>query len=67
MGIRDRDYMKRRPAEAGDGNSSADSKLESWLHEFFQRHPRFFIYVGIGSAVLVVIALIISIISGKSH
>jgi len=59
MGIWNRDYMKRPPDDDGDesrGASGSGSKLEEFFSGFLQRHPRFFIYVGIGLAVLVVVA-----------
>jgi hypothetical protein len=67
MGIEDRDYMKRR-SDADDARaSSSDSGVEELFSRFLQRHPRFFIYVGVGIGVLVVAALILSKLSGKGH
>lgn len=64
MGIQDRDYMRRRPDDAGgrgggDG-SSAESRAEEFFARFLRRHPRFFLYVGLGLGALVILGLILS-------
>jgi high-affinity Fe2+/Pb2+ permease len=68
MGIQNRDYMKR-PSDDDDDRraSSSDSKAEEFLTRFLQRHPRFFIYVGVGLAALVVAAIIVAVLTNKSH
>ena len=65
MSIHDRDYMKRRSDDRP--SSSGDSKLESALSGFLQRHPRFFLCTGIalGVLVIVVIALVKSTAKGQ--
>lgn len=65
MSIRDRDYMKRPPEGDDEWSAASDSKTEEFLSRFFRKHPRFFLYVGIGIAVLVVIALVTAILVGK--
>jgi hypothetical protein len=68
MGIRDRDYMKRPSDEDdGEGRSSSESKAEEFISRFLQRHPRFFLYVGIGLGVLLVIGVIVAKFSGAGH
>ena len=68
MGIRNRDYMKRPPDDDEDSRaSSSNSKLEAWLSGFLRRHPRFFLYVGIGLAVLVIVAITFSKLTTKSQ
>jgi hypothetical protein len=68
MGIQDRDYMKR-PSDDDDDRraSSPDSRLEAFLSGFLQRHPRFFLYVGIGLAVLVAVAIVVASLTTRSH
>jgi hypothetical protein len=68
MGIQNRDYMKRPPDDDEDRrSSSSDSKLEAFLTGFLQRHPRFFLYVGIGLAVLVITAIVVAKLTTKSQ
>ena len=54
MGIRDRDYMKRPADQEVDSGLTTDSKAEALLGDFLRRHPRFFLYVGIGLAILII-------------
>ena len=68
MGIENRDYMKRPSDDDDDrGAASSDSKLEAFLSGFLQRHPRFFLYVLIGLAVLVVAAIVVAKVTTKSQ
>jgi len=57
MGIQNRDYM-RRPSDNDGSSSSADSQVEAFLSNFLKRHPRFLLYVGIGLAALIIVALL---------
>jgi hypothetical protein len=57
MGIQDRDYMKRS-SEPRRPNGATEEKLEDALQSFLKRHPRFFLYAGIGLVVLVILALV---------
>ena len=66
MGIRSRDYMKRPSDGDGEPPSTPDSKLEAFLSGFLQRHPRFFIYLGIALAVLIIVGLVIAKFSDKA-
>jgi len=65
MGIQDRDYMKRPPDDESLHPSSTDNKLEEFLSGFLARHPRLFLYVGIGLLALVILAFIMVKISGN--
>jgi len=67
MGIRDRDYMKRPSDDEASRGSSAESKAEDFLSKFVQKHPRFFLYVAIGFAVLIVISLVVVHFSGANR
>jgi len=67
MGIRDRDYMKRPSDGNGPRGPSLDSKAEEIASRFLQKHPRFFLYVGIGLAALIVIAFIVDRLSNTSR
>jgi hypothetical protein len=64
MGIQDRDYMKKPPDDDGRQFSSADNRLEEFFSGFLARHPRFFLYVGIGLLALVILALVMAQVSG---
>ena len=59
MGIQIRDYMKRPPDDDGRQPSTADGQLEAFLSGFLQRHPRFFVYLGIALVALIIIALLV--------
>ncbi|HEY6170035.1 MAG TPA: hypothetical protein VI454_18500 [Verrucomicrobiae bacterium] len=68
MGILNRDYMKRSSDDDDDGRGSlSDSKVEAFLSGFLQRHPRFFIYVGIGLGVMVVAAIVVARLTVRSQ
>lgn len=54
MGIHNRDYM-RRP---GDDGHHRGTSIEDHLAQFLQRHPRFFLYVGLVVVALVVLAVV---------
>jgi len=64
MGIRDRDYMRKRPDEGPSRRSPADSRLEGFLSGFLARHPRLLLGVGIALAALVIIAVVFAAIGG---
>ena len=59
--------MKRPSDEDPDRAASADSKAEDFLAMFFEKHPKFFLYFGIGLSVLIVVALAIVKLSGQGH
>ena len=59
--------MKRPSDDDGEGSSSPDSKAEELLSRFLQKHPRLFLYVGIGLGVLIVIALVVAKFSSASQ
>ena len=60
MSIESRDYMKRPPDDDGRQPSTADGQLEAFLSGFLQRHPRFFLHLGIALGALILIALLIA-------
>lgn len=66
MGLDDRDYMrKRRNYNTVDGRRASrpiarDDQAGNAILAFFQKHPRFFPYLGVGVAILFVIALALS-------
>jgi hypothetical protein len=57
MGIRDRDYMRRRPEDDDDQKSSPNDEFNSagWLQRFFKTHPRLAILLLIILAILILI------------
>lgn len=59
MGIQDRDYMKK-PSPSGRHPRSPEDRLEDFFSDFLEKHPKFFLHVGIGFGILLVIALIAS-------
>jgi hypothetical protein len=66
MGIRSRDYMKRPSDDDGERPSTPEGKLEDFLSGFLQRHPRFFVYLGIALVVLIIVGLLLAKFSGKA-
>jgi hypothetical protein len=66
MGIRDRDYMKRR-SDDYDGGSSSGSKAEEIAERFLSKFPRLFLYCGIGLVILILIAFVVLKFSGTGH
>ena len=67
MAIRDRDYMKR-PSDGGDGDgSSAESSAEEMAQRMLARSRKLLLIGGIVLAIVIVIALIASRLSGDGH
>jgi len=58
--------MKRPSDDDGHQPSSPDDQIEAFLGGFLQKHPRFFIYLGIGIIVLIIIGLCIAKLSGQA-
>jgi len=58
MGIRDRDYMKRRSDDDPDG-SSPESKAEEIAQKLLNKFPQLLLYCGIGLVILILITLAI--------
>ena len=58
--------MRRRSEGDDERKSSADS-LEDGLSRFLKRNPRFFVYVGIGLGILVLISLGLVFFSGGNR
>jgi hypothetical protein len=67
MGILNRDYMKRPSGDDDRHASSPDSRAEEFFSRFMERHPRFFLYVGIGLAAVIIVAIIVARLLDKSH
>ena len=66
MGIRDRDYMKRRSDDDFDG-PSMESKAEDIAQRFLNKLPQLLLYGGIGLVILILIALVVLKISSAIH
>jgi hypothetical protein len=64
MGIRDRDYMKRR-SDDDDGGSSSGSKAEEIAERLLRKFPRLLLYCGIGLVILILIAFVVLKLSGN--
>ena len=70
MGIENRDYMKRPPADDVRRGSKSDydgwraSTVEEKLEAFLERHPGFFTWLTIGLVALVVGVLVAVNLSG---
>jgi hypothetical protein len=54
--------MRRRPTDADPGDGSPESDAEELAQRFLQKHPRFFLFLGLGLAVLVAIGLILALV-----
>ena len=59
--------MRRRSEGEEERPSSPADSLEAGLSRFLQRNPRFFLYVGIGFGILVLVALAMVAFSGGSR
>jgi len=57
--------MKRRPEDEPSG-VSPDSKVESLLGHFFQKHPRFLLYCTIGLGILCLLVIILVKVSAAT-
>lgn len=66
MGIRDRDYMKRRSDDDDEG-LSMESKAEDIAQRFVNKLPQLLLYGGIGLVILILIALAVLKISRTIH
>ena len=67
MGIQNRDYMKRPSDDDDPRSSTPDNKLEAFFSRFLQRYPKFFVYVGIALAALVIAVVVIVKLTSKSQ
>ena len=59
----------KRPAGDEDGRptSSSDASAEEFFARFLQRHPRLFIYAGVGLAVVVVFVIVVAVLANRSN
>jgi len=64
MGINDRDYMQESNDASGD--SDVSSRVEDALTNFLQKYPRALLYLTIGIAALIAIALAVANMSNAS-
>ena len=67
MGIQNRDYMKRPSDDDDRRASTSEASAEEFFARFLRRHPRFFIYAGAGLAALIVVAIAVAMLTGRSH
>jgi len=67
MGIQSRDYMKRPSGDYDERPSTPEGKIEAFLSGFLQKHPRFFLYLGIGLALLILIGLLLAKFSAQGR
>jgi hypothetical protein len=56
--------MKRPSDGGGERPATPDGKVEDFLSGFLQKHPRFFIYLIIAIALLVIIGLVVAKFAG---
>ena len=66
MGIDDRDYMKR-PCDDDERGSSPESRLEVFFGDFLRKHPRLLLVILAILAGVIVIAVVLVKISGRSY
>ena len=67
MSIRDRDYMKRPSDDDGEGGSSSESRAEEFTQRVLARSRKLVLIGGIVLGILIIIALVMSKISGGGH
>ena len=64
MGIRDRDYMKRRQDDDDEGRSSCSSglaaRLVTWFSAFFEKYPRFGVWLAAVLGALLLVVLVVA-------
>lgn len=60
MGIRDRDYMKRPPAEDDAVAASPEARLDAFFRDFLRKHPRLPLASAIALVVFVVVVAVIA-------
>jgi len=64
MGIQDRDYMKQHRENVRRRSRSTEDKAEDWAAEFLARHPRFLLHLALGIGGLILMALVLSAMTG---
>lgn len=65
MGIKDRDYMKQPSDDGGESGSSSESRAEELAQRMLARSRKLVLIGGIGLGILIVIALVMSKLSGS--
>ncbi|MEO6184076.1 MAG: hypothetical protein ABIP76_13210 [Verrucomicrobiota bacterium] len=58
--------MKRSSDDDDQRHSTPDAKLEAFFSNFLQRHPKFFLYVGVGLVILIIVALVVAKFTNKN-
>jgi hypothetical protein len=64
MGIKDRDYMKRPSDDDGGEGSSSESRAEELAQRMLARSRKLVLIGGIGLGILIIVALVMSKLSG---
>ena len=67
MGIRDRDYMKRPSDDDDERSSSPESRAEEVAQRVLARFRKLRMIGGIALAILIIVAFIMSKMSGGGH
>jgi len=67
MGVRDRDYMKRSSDDDDERSSSIESRAEEFAQRVLARSRTAFLIFGIVLGIVIVVALILSKLSGGGH
>jgi hypothetical protein len=60
MGILDRDYMKRRPAEDDAEGASPEARLDAFFQGLLRKHPRLPLASVIALVVFIVVMAVIA-------
>jgi hypothetical protein len=64
MGVRDRDYMKRRPDDDDESSSSSGSRAEEFAQRVLAKSRKALLIGGIVLGIVILVALILSRFSG---
>jgi hypothetical protein len=67
MGIRDRDYMKRRSDDEADRGSSLESKAEAIAERIMARLGKFIAVTAIALGIFALVLWIVSKVFGGNH
>jgi hypothetical protein len=67
MGIRDRDYMKRRTDDEADGGSSLESKAEAIAERIMARLGKFIAVTAIALGIFALVLWLISKVFSGNH
>ncbi|HEV2453521.1 MAG TPA: hypothetical protein VGY98_04630 [Verrucomicrobiae bacterium] len=67
MGIRDRDYMKRRSDDEADGGSSLESKAEAIAERIMAKRGKLIAVTAIALGIFALVLWIVSKVFGGNH